>query len=246
MPKKHFYFIVFAVALLSISIAGIAFAQASGPPQKDTYVSALFPNNSYGGSSSLTAAASGYGYNKCDPVRRIYLEWDLSSITDPNRISSAVLTLTASSGGGALSKYNAALYESANAPDLNAITWNSQPTIGNQIDAKPAVWNGAIQFDSAALVSYLQGKAGGKATFMIQLDLKPGVTCTGRSGASMDTDSIESNGTPADLQITGPNAVTLATFSGNDGQTNWLLLVSLAGVLIVIAGGVFGLRRFTS
>ncbi len=247
MSKKHLFLIVFVVVLLSLSIASFAFAQASGPPQKDTYVTITLPNNSYGSDAQLVATASGYTDSMCDPERRMYMEWDLTAITDPNQLASATLSINVLQfNNGDVNNVNVALYESANAVDLNAITWNAQPIIGNLIETQPAVaTGGTITFSSAALVTYLEGKVGDTATFMIQLEPKPGVTvCRFETLSSASIDA--GFGTPPDLQVAGPNAVTLSSFSTSNGQASWPLVLGLVGLAAVVAGGAFGLRRFTS
>jgi hypothetical protein len=244
---KRLYSIVLVVVLFSLLIASLAFAQASGPPQKDTYVTITSPNNSYGGAALIHATADSDTSRPCEPERRMYMEWDLSSITDPNQLSSATLSLNVLQWlNGDSNDFDVALYESDNAPDLNAITWNSQPTIGSLIETQPAVGTGGtVTFSSAALADYLKTKIGGNATFMIQLAPKSGITTC--NNETLTSTSIEAGfGTPADLQVAGPTAVTLSAFSAGNGQASWPLAVGLIALAAVVAGGAFGLRRFNS
>ncbi len=247
MSKKQLFLIALVVGLFSLSVVSFAFAQASGPPQKDTYVTKVLPDNSYGSDTVLDSTASGFTDDMCQPSRRIYMEWDLTSITDPNQLSSATLTLPVLNFAiGSPSNVDVVLYESADPTDLNAITWNTQPVIGNSIETQPAAGTGGtIVFNSSALVAYLQSQAGGIATLMFQLEPKQGVTVCHND--TLQVASIEASfGTPADLQVAGPNAVTLSSFSTSNGQASWPLVLGLVGLAAVVAGSAFGLRRFTS
>ena len=248
MLSKKQYTFIFVLVLLSFSLVGFVFAQASGAPQKDTYVNLNAADTTYSTETNLWATMSGDAGGNCTTTRQIFMEWDLTSITDPSKIDSASLTMTVQTFVGSNSNYEVELFESDDAADLNAITWNTKPNTGNSIEKQPTSTTGdsKVVFNSSALVNYLKNQAGGdgKATFMIELS--PLGSCSGANTQVFY--SIEDpNGRAPDLQILDATAVTLSNFSANDGQPNWPLIAGLiALVAVVVAGITYGVRRFNS
>jgi hypothetical protein len=245
MLSKKQYTFIFVLVLLSFSLVGFVFAQASGAPQKDTYVNLNAPDTAYSTESNLWATMSGDAGGNCTTTRQIFMEWDLSSITDPSKINSASLTLTVQTFVGSGSNYEVELFESNDAADLNAITWNTKPATGNSIEKQPtsASEDSTVVFSSSALVDYLKNEAAGdgKATFMIQLS--PLGSCSG-ANTQVFYSNEDSDGRVPDLQILDANAVTLSSFSANDGQPNWPLIAGLlALVAVAVAGATYVLRR---
>lgn len=250
-PKKRRFFVTISfVLLVTLVIVGVAFALASGQPQKDTFVNTRYPDTNYSTDGNLWAITTGDSSGNCYTIDVIYMEWSLTDITNPNDIASATLTLdTTYASSGGFGYYGVALYESADAADLNAITWNTQPARGSLIEAKsfPAT-NDLVVFSSTALVNYIKSQASGDDVLTLAIKLDPLGPCPSGDRAVVFYSNETIDGTPANLQIRDPNAVSLSVSSvKRSNPTNWPLIASLAVLMALITAGIsYGVHRWTS
>jgi len=244
--KKQYIFVIFALS--SLVITSLVFADASGITQADTYVTAANSDDSSGGSDTLLwATTDGDSDGNCNISQQIFMEWDLEDITDPNDINSAELTMTVRFFSGNSNAYNVALYKSDNSTNLEAITWNTKPSIGSLIETQStsSTDGSKIIFSSTDLISYLKTQASTtdhKATFMIQLD--PTGSCGG-SNSQIFYSKEASGGRGPDLQILDVNAVTISNFSV--GDSTWPVIAGIVALALAAVAGIgYGARRFNS
>jgi hypothetical protein len=234
-------------------------AQASGVADQDTYISGGSPETAYGNDATLWASLSGNASNVCSWTRTTYLQWDLSSIADPNQIGWVGINL-ARSASGTTSNPNAyvvALYEAGDDWSESS-TWNTIPNPqsppGTRILTKPfPTANGAaLTFTSDEAIrlrDYAREQANTANNLMslaIRLEDPDNVCPTGVTTLIMNS-SESTAGAPASLDIRTagppPNAVDMSTASA-ETAASWPLYAGLAAVaLFVVAGVVISKRR---
>lgn len=250
MSRRKLLILSTLVALLALGLGSIVYAAASGPPGQDTYARLSSPGSNYGTDPNLWAEGSSDS-GACIDTRVSYLQWDLSNPAT-GTISNATLTMRVNFSSGDLSGAQLALYE---ASDKQAdgttdwtegnVNWDNRPILGNQIQAvtipevnpEPAA---SVTFNAAALATYLQGQLNGdkKASLAIKIV----GNCGGATvNAVMDSAETTSGATP-NLNMTGPNSVTLNDMSANTG-VNWPLYVGLVAVVVALGGFVLMAAR---
>lgn len=230
---------VIALAVL-LATAGIAVAAVSGPPTQDTYTNINAADTSYGTETQLWTTLSGDAGGNCTVSRITYLKWNLADVAGQT-ISNAALTLTREGATSNPNNYTVGLYRVGDGWDEDS-TWNTSPVPGSLIETKafPAANGNTVVFNSAALVSYLQGEntGDGVASFAIQL-----VSSGSCSGAVSLIFGSRTGTNPPDLQAQGPNSVTLRTFRSDDPAVSPVIFGGAALILLVAVAGIVIARR---
>ena len=236
---------VVIVALVLTSSVLLVFALASGPPAEDASVYASDATETTNDDILRVWA----GDTGCNQERWSYLKWNLpdSDITDPSEIDSAKMILTVRATSGDLSQANVALYQvTDDSWSETSVNSGNAPADGSLIEevSAPTALPSTVEFTAQALVDFLKQEAGGDnvASFAVRLT----GNC-GNSTAALNFYSKDQTQTtlpkPA-LQILDTNAVTLSTFSANDGQPNWPLIAGLFALVAVVVVGIgYGVRR---
>jgi hypothetical protein len=237
--------------LLVLLLVTVAAAQTSNPREVtyDTFWDINADATAVNGAASIVDAQG--SESACTLTRAGLLQWDVSDISTSATIGQVKVTLhTIRSSTGTVDSTKLALF---GAPDNwdDTTTQGALPTPPASSTTPLATINGPftngvdivfqVTGSSDPLIQYFQSQATGDNIASIWVEFTEG--CPGGGTALVAWDSKEA-GNPATLDLSDTNAVTLSTFSANDGQPNWPLIAGLlALVAVVVAGTTYVLRR---
>jgi len=236
--------------LLVLLLVTVAAAQTSNPREVtyDTFWDINADATAVNGAASIVDAQG--SESACTLTRAGLLQWDVSDISTSATIGQVKVTLhTIRSSTGTVDSTKLALF---GAPD----NWDESTTQGN-LPTPPPITDtplaevtgpytvgGDVVFDvtgtSEALVQYVQDQVSNDQKISLWVEITS--DCPTGGVARVAWNSRESGTSFIELYDT--NAVTLSTFSANDGQPNWPLIAGLlALVAVAVAGATYVLRR---
>ncbi len=238
---------IFLVILLSGLVAGFisysVLAQLILSPSNDTYTDLNYQATNFDGQALIAEYSSG----PCTVSRRVYLQYDLSSLpidVGPQTTVRVYISMAAATDGGNLAiwstgdDWNGAL---AGNGDETTLTWTNAPAPIQQLDTKPSGTTSAwVEFTGANLSSFINGQRsanGGDniASFVIQWS--DCVDTVGDVVVIEDREGSLGTGNTPQLYPRTPTAITLSSLTVTSGSSITMLLVT--AFLIVTAAGAF-------
>lgn len=234
--------IVLASLLIALVLVPV-YAQASGPPVADVFVDSNNPDNNYNGQDLRIQGSSGPG-GGCDPVRTVFMKWDLSG--QLGETATAVLTLTTTNVTSQAAGQTITLYELADDSWTEDVTFNTfNPTLGAEIQSvnlpNPVPAGTQVVFDNGNLVNWVNSQFNGDQVMSVALRF---ATCAATSLQAFEDRESGVNG--PDLQLEDPNAVGLRSLGSDDNPITPLIFAALGLGVLALGGAVVARRRMAS
>lgn len=244
------WFRTLMVAMLLLSVVGVASADFSGP-YYDTYV---IVNGSVNPTAPNLAIQDSTG--ACNDAYISYIQFDASNIL---AVSSASLKFTVGGTPGGLN--NSPTLTLYGVTDFNPATLNGTnyprtatgELIQNMVIPSTTAANAQFTFGGSdtGLANYIQAQANGATPQTVTLALSFSANCFNQTSISFYSQEGGTQAQDPTLTIVGtrkdPTAVAMTDFSAaSDSKATWPLYAGLGALALIVVGGVAVSRRRTA